>query len=265
MSKRNDDLGLGIGLSNSRLNNSSTDYGTSYTSTVTSTNAVKTGGTMVSMGVERARPKYAFESEGIEFWGSAYSSLDDVTFSNTDLIINAYGTPFTPKPFIRSCPKWLNLDGMAMTEPHQLLLDWKDFSPPPASANIDFWESIIEQSQQEGITRIIVCCGAGLGRTGTALAALLLASGEEDNPNIAIKMIRTLYNRSAIETKLQEFYIWKLVTPEEEIPFSRIFNESRQDREEVNQPITRTHLAIEEEDDDGTAWSNWTKTNLNRK
>lgn len=265
MSKRNEDLGIGIS-SNSRLNNSSQDFGTTYTSTVSHSNAVKTSGTMVSMGSERARPKYAFESNGIDFWGSAYSNLDDVAFSDQDLIINAYGSTFVAKPFVRSGPIWLNLDGMAKSDPHQLLLDWKDFSPPPDSANIDFWETIIEQSRQEGITRIIVCCGAGLGRTGTALAALLLASGEEEDPGVAIRMIRTLYNRSAIETKLQELYIWKLVTPEEEIPFNRIFNESRQDREEVNQSLARTLLQEEkEEDDDGSTWSNWTKTNLNRK
>jgi hypothetical protein len=264
MSKRNEDLGLGVPVT-SRFNNSSQDYGTSYTSTVNPTNAVKTTGTSISMGVERARPKYAFESEGIEFWGSAHSNLDEVTFSNKDLIINAYGTAFVAKPFVRSGPNWLNLDGMAKSDPHQLLLDWKDFSPPPGSVNIDFWESIIEQSQQEGIKRIIVCCGAGLGRTGTALAAFLLASGEEEDPGVAIKMIRTLYNRSAIETKLQELYVWRLVTQEEEIPFSRIFQETRSDRVETNYSRTGQISIESDPEDDAAAWSDWTKTNLNRK
>ena len=189
----------------------SRDYGTSFSqgsntpSRPTSTTPISSLGGVQSGGgagqssggqifSDKSRPKMAFVHEGIEYWGSAHSNLDDAGLGSDDLLINGYGTAYVSRPFIKNAPSWLNLTGMTGAEPHQIVLDWKDFSPPPRSINIDFWESIIEQAKQEGIKRIIVCCGAGLGRTGTALASLALASGYVDDPEDAVNYIRSGYN-----------------------------------------------------------------------
>lgn len=249
---------------------SSRDYGTSFSentgrimgaSTTVSSSGVG-GGTHYAAGSEKSQPKMAFRNDGIEYWGSAHSNLDDANLCSEDLLINGYGTPYVSKPFVRSAPSWLNLIGTTGAEPHQLLLDWKDFSPPPRSINIDFWESIVAQAKAEGIRRIVVCCGAGLGRTGTGLAALALASGYNDDPEDAINYIRSGYNSRAIETKAQEFYVWCLVKPAGKFPAGGI------PRNYANAPKSSYQLTLESslEDADSSmeSWSNWTRNNTKK-
>jgi len=123
----------------------------------------------------------------------------------------------------------------------------------------------VSQAKEEGIKRIICCCGAGLGRTGTALASLALASGKEKNPQTAIEMIRQSYNRRAIETRAQELYIWRLVLTDQQITARGFFDEKpRHETNRHDTPIVRRGVSFED-DDDGTNWSNWTSQNLTNK
>ena len=211
----------------------------------------------------RSNPTKAFYFDGVEYWGSPFSGLDDISLTNEDLLINAYGTPHVAKPFIRSAPKWLNMSGHDIyKEFHQILLEWKDFSPPPRSANLDFWETIIAQAKEEGIKRIICCCMAGLGRTGTALASLAIASGYKQNPLEAIAAVRNEYNKKAIETKKQELYIWQLLFDEQEIVRNGFYREERVEEKPPNN-LVRRGISFEEDDDDKdhSPWSNWTRSN----
>jgi len=89
--------------------------------------------------------------------------------------------------------------------PPVIRIKWKDMSVPPVGAEfwVDVWDLL-----PEGHT--IICCHGGHGRTGTALAALLVTrpyqpcSAEE-----AIKEVRE-YCPCAIETEEQENYIYEL-------------------------------------------------------
>lgn len=209
----------------------------------------------------KSPPTLAFIYNGMEYWGSPHSGLDDFPFEERDLIVNAFGVEYTPRPFIKSAPGWFALEDVP-TEPSQIVFDWKDFSVPPQSINIDFWESLIEQSHAEGIRRIIVCCGAGLGRTGTALAALMLASGYAKDPGDAILNVRQEYNRRAIETKQQELYVWKLVVPEDKIPMSKIFPPATTPTSLPSQSSSRNYSSVEEDLPD--SWYKWNPT-PNRK
>lgn len=245
----------------------SKDYGISFSeptrnSTTVSSNSVTTsspssttysGGSHFSSGSEKSCPKLAFEYEGIEYWGSAHSNLDDAGLCNHDLLINGFGAVYTAKPFVKTAPSWLNLAGLSGSDPHQLLLDWRDFSPPPRSINIDFWESIVEQAKAEGIKRIVVCCGAGLGRTGTALASLALASGFTNDPIEAINTVRAVYNSRAIETRAQELYVWCLVNSSKDFPESGI------QRAQQNKSGRQISLGLEEDPEE--SWSLWPQNN----
>lgn len=172
------------------------------------------------------KPAIAFKAFGIEFWGTPKHKLDDVLFEDGDLIINCTGItwtpkrPPTPKVFAKQLPDWMKLPEVLLTptSPHnfgeraqQLLLDWPDMKSPPEEASLDFWSAIIEQAVENGIKRIFCCCMAGQGRTGTALTALLLATGAVDEPDVAIDYIRENYNDKAVETKGQEEYLFGLI------------------------------------------------------
>jgi len=208
--------GTGAGTSASKT--------TGNKSTATKSHGTSTGNYHGSTGgswyATSQKAKLAFEAYGIEFWGAAKSKLDDVKFSDGDLIINCTGyawAPIAPKPFTKTVPEWMSLPEIYMKATNggekasQLLLDWPDFKEPPEDADIDFWLMILNQARENNVTRIICCCQAGQGRTGTALSALLLATGAVDEPDIAIDYIRKVYNEKAIESVVQEEYLFNLI------------------------------------------------------
>lgn len=197
----------------------------SYKGSTSSYNSGSWGG-HGSYSYASAKPKLAFTAHGMQFWGSPKHKLDDVIFEDGDLIINCTGTkwkpkaPPVPKIFAKETPEWMQLPEVLLTptKPHnygeraqQLLLDWPDMKTPPEEADLDFWITILEQAKSNGIKRVIACCTAGQGRTGTALSALLLACGAVDEPDLAIDYIRDNYNDKAVETKPQEEYIFGLI------------------------------------------------------
>lgn len=211
-----------LGYSGGSVHNSGSSS-TSRTSSQSWSGSAYSGGSYASYS--NNKPKKAFEVFGIEFWGSPKTGLDKIYFEEGDLIINCTGTSWTPKPpppkilFVKEMPEWLKVPEIFVTKSkhnfgelaQQIILDWPDMSPPPIDADIQFWSEIIEQSKANNIKRIICCCMAGQGRTGTALSALLLASGEELEPDKAIEYIREVYNPKAVETNGQEDYLFQLI------------------------------------------------------
>lgn len=167
-------------------------------------------------------PTLAFIADGISFYGSAKSNLTKFDFSGDELVINCTGAEWTtppPKHFIKKQPAWLNIrdvylssqDPVDASKIAQLVFDWPDMNPPSADFKISDWKFIVDKAKSNNIKEIIVCCAAGQGRTGTALASLMLATETVRNPLLAIQNIRTVYSKEAIERKSQEDYIFKLV------------------------------------------------------
>lgn len=179
-------------------------------------------------------PAFQFKTKGktIEFWGTAKSNLDLFEFKDGDLIINCTGMEWTPpkppapKLFIKSAPSWLKTKEVLLESPkkhlngemaQQICLDWPDMKPAPADADLSFWKSILNCCIKNNIGRIICCCTAGQGRTGTTLASLLLATEVVVEPDKAIEYIRKTYSSHSIETKDQEKYVFSLIYKEVDI------------------------------------------------
>ena len=202
---------------------SSSSYGTGYNS-----------GGYSHYSSQSMKPTLAFEFEydsdkSIQFWGCAKSNLDMLSFDENDLIINLTGISWEPpkqsppKLFTKTIPAWMNIPNILL-EPQkkhcngevasQLILDWPDMKEPPEDATLEMWESILSESVKNNISRIICCCTAGQGRTGTALASFLLATGAVSEPDKAIGYIRGSYSKSAIETTGQEKYLFNLIYKE---------------------------------------------------
>jgi len=87
--------------------------------------------------------------------------------------------------------------------PVVLRLHWEDMTAP--SVGLDFWRRLWELLP-EGV--IVVACEGGHGRTGTALASLLVAAGMD--PDAAIDYVRTTHCAEAIETPEQVEYVRRL-------------------------------------------------------
>ena len=84
--------------------------------------------------------------------------------------------------------------------PDVVTLAWPDMTAP-TYVGIRFWERLAQMMPED----TAICCMGGHGRTGTALAALLVADGCEGQE--AIDRVRAEHCPRAIETKEQETYI----------------------------------------------------------
>jgi hypothetical protein len=85
-----------------------------------------------------------------------------------------------------------------------ITLPWEDMSPPPVQP--EFWINLVKRLPPGNIG---VGCVGGHGRTGTAIAAMLICSTSK-NATQAIRWVRREYCESAIENDAQEKYLFVL-------------------------------------------------------
>ena len=89
-------------------------------------------------------------------------------------------------------------------------LHWQDYGTPPVGR--DFWIRLLGLLPKEG--NILVCCMGSHGRTGTAMACLMVASNLW-TASEAIDYVRRNHCEEAIETAAQETYIESIQTREQ--------------------------------------------------
>lgn len=88
------------------------------------------------------------------------------------------------------------------------VIDWPDFGAPrDTDYTLETLEFILNKAG-EGKNVEVGCIG-GHGRTGTALAAMLIMLGQ-DNADEAVKWVQTKYCEHAVESKSQEEWLWDL-------------------------------------------------------
>lgn len=87
---------------------------------------------------------------------------------------------------------------------------WPDFRLP--SSTPDALAALQEAYERAATSRVEVACGGGVGRTGTALAALAVLAGIA--PDDAVSWVRRHYNRRAVETPWQRRWVQRLTLDE---------------------------------------------------
>lgn len=80
---------------------------------------------------------------------------------------------------------------------------WRDFGLPDSTE--DTVTVLREAHAPAGLERVEIACGAGIGRTGTALSILAIMSGVD--PAEAVTWVRTQYHPRAVETRRQQRWI----------------------------------------------------------
>jgi hypothetical protein len=138
------------------------------------------------------------ESDGWEVWaGARYDCYEYL--GHFDVLLNLSGE-------LALAGHQIPLAGLERwsrrTSPTEVVLDWPDMGV--VDLPVAFWKELIGYLAANK-TRLLVFCVGGHGRTGTALACLMVASGWSSQE--AIEWIRTNYCASAIESKKQEAYI----------------------------------------------------------
>lgn len=80
---------------------------------------------------------------------------------------------------------------------------WRDFGVPRSDAQA--LAVLSEAHERAAYERVEVACGGGVGRTGTALAALAIFGGV--CPDEAVSWVRTRYHPRAVETRRQRRWV----------------------------------------------------------
>ncbi len=99
----------------------------------------------------------------------------------------------------------VHLAGRRPPEPpwERVWIRWRDFWVP---ADPDAATRVLWRAHERGSTdRVEVACGGGVGRTGTALAAMCVFEGME--PYAAVDWVREHYHPRAVEVPWQRRYL----------------------------------------------------------
>lgn len=154
---------------------------------------------------------------------SVYRSLDktvslgcaqghEVDGFAADLVLDLAGVYHgSQSKLIKNGPaNWLQLNDLIPKKAPAIAFDWADGSAPYAP--IAFWRAMWALLRDAATTtrHIIVCCVGGHGRTGTAVAALILADDLTMTAATATQWVRAHHCASAIETQAQEQYLTAL-------------------------------------------------------
>ena len=92
--------------------------------------------------------------------------------------------------------------------PHRFVR-WPDFRLPPSTP--EALAALEEAWTRAPTERVEVACGGGIGRTGTALAALAVRAGIP--PGEAVHWVRANYRTGAVEMPWQRRWVAKLEPP----------------------------------------------------
>jgi hypothetical protein len=127
-----------------------------------------------------------------------------------DLLIDCAASrySYTPPGNLFSGTPFEALSKHFMSYKHRIGLDWSDGGKPPFA--LPFWRDLVACTPEGA--HIVCACYGGHGRTGTAMAAILIAHGSD--PTEAIKGVRQHHCSEAIETRVQVEYLYGLVGKE---------------------------------------------------
>jgi protein-tyrosine phosphatase len=86
---------------------------------------------------------------------------------------------------------------------------WPDFRTPASTD--DALAALREAYERAATQRVEIACGGGVGRTGTALAAIAVLAGI--SPADAVAWVRKAYDPRAVETPWQRRWVRRLEPP----------------------------------------------------
>ena len=149
-----------------------------------------------------------FTLDGVRIFGTRYNAIDAYDWMEKTVVLNCsqhaikFDAPLTHSDL--ALPRYMEApDWMAIVD-----IDWQDMQAPPLPTS--FWADFMYEVIRGEYKNVIVCCVGSHGRTGTALAALLINAGAETAAS-AIKTVRDLHCGIAGESAAQETYLKMLV------------------------------------------------------
>lgn len=126
-----------------------------------------------------------------------------------DVILDLAGNLTGGAEFVmKGPPEFLALNKLVKM-PTVIRLQWPDYQA--VSAPIEFWKEVLRLLPVG--KRVMISCQGGHGRSGTALSALMIASGWY-TASEAIEEVRYVHCKKAVEGAAQKNYLYKLANEE---------------------------------------------------
>lgn len=155
-----------------------------------------------------AEPKHVLDVGDLQLWVGPFSKASSV---KPDYYVSLNGGEM--RPLVRDLGFGLKVK---VKTPKGLSVDWPDYGVPDLDR--EFWQALADKLWTlKG--RLYMGCGAGLGRTGTALAILVGLLGVSDKP---VEWVRKNYNSQAVETTAQVAYVKEMTGFEENLEGSAV-------------------------------------------
>ena len=107
-------------------------------------------------------------------------------------------------PIIKGDPAFMTLNKWAGKHTRTVTFDWPDYGI--IDVPLSFWLELLDACPADG--RVMITCHGGHGRSGTCLAALMIARGMTSGG--AMEYIRLMHCHKSIESTRQEAYLQKL-------------------------------------------------------
>jgi hypothetical protein len=149
----------------------------------------------------------AFKLGDIVFHGGSESKVEDEHFNPSEwLVVSLLGYKAKDSSVWSKLSGWVDKLKVYTRSP-QVVIDWSDMKAPPVSPG--FWSQFVFMTKAAGYKSVLFYCIGGHGRTGTALASILIEVGGLSASD-AVDWVRTKYCKHAIETQSQVDYL-KLV------------------------------------------------------
>jgi len=150
---------------------------------------------------------YSIGDEGAEIWAGPISLW---AASAPELVVDLTGKEPIAKAVV--APDFPELE----IAPKVIRVNWPDMGVIWLPR--EWWARLAETLK--GFRRVYIGCGAGIGRTGTALSILAHLHGVVPPSKGPIAWVREVYNKGAVETAQQRRYVAKITGVEEDLPES---------------------------------------------
>lgn len=145
----------------------------------------------------------------VKFSGSTAGFVDYEDLQDNTIVVNCGALNEVLRNPYQKVPEGMKLPGvdLASRNIYELWLNWGDYGKPPVSR--DIWKKIYSEAKRMKVKNLIFCCTGGHGRTGTALAAMLICCAKQTAKEAA-DFVRENYCEDAIESLSQEEYLCNL-------------------------------------------------------
>ncbi len=146
----------------------------------------------------RHKATKTFTIDGIAYCGASEQHMINVTFEPSYLVVSLLGGS---AGHVNAPGKWSDLERAGRVDHEFISIKWQDYKAPPVFSG--FWKKLHQLALENKMTHVIFYCMGGHGRTGTALASMLVEV-EGMSPKDAIAKVRQSYCSHAVESQSQE-------------------------------------------------------------